>query len=102
LIKLESPLPKDDLCQVWLKLALWFWRRSRKCKSLQTNDGQKAIRIAHLSFQLRWTNKNSVRMFILPWKQKQFSKSLTLPSKFNYMYLWFSLKTFCHMHTLNT
>jgi hypothetical protein len=22
LIKLESPLPKDDLCQVWLKLAL--------------------------------------------------------------------------------
>jgi hypothetical protein len=34
---LESP-PKDDLCQVWLKLALWFWR-SRKCKSLQT-DGQ--------------------------------------------------------------
>jgi hypothetical protein len=25
--KLESPSPKDDLCQVWLKLALWFWRR---------------------------------------------------------------------------
>ena len=24
---LESPLPKDDLCQVWLKLAGWFWRR---------------------------------------------------------------------------
>jgi hypothetical protein len=24
---LESPLPKDDLCQVWLKLACWFWRR---------------------------------------------------------------------------
>jgi hypothetical protein len=24
--KLESPLPKDDLCQVWLKLAQWFWR----------------------------------------------------------------------------
>ena len=21
------PLPKDALCQVWLKLALWFWRR---------------------------------------------------------------------------
>ena len=27
LIKLESPLPKDGLCQVWLKLAQWFWRR---------------------------------------------------------------------------
>ena len=25
--KLESPWPKDALCQVWLKLAQWFWRR---------------------------------------------------------------------------
>ena len=24
---LESPSPKDALCQVWLKLAQWFWRR---------------------------------------------------------------------------
>jgi hypothetical protein len=24
---LESPPLKDDLCQVWLKLAQWFWRR---------------------------------------------------------------------------
>ena len=24
--KLESPSPKDGLCQVWLKLARWFWR----------------------------------------------------------------------------
>jgi hypothetical protein len=22
--KLESPSPKNDLCQVWLKLAQWF------------------------------------------------------------------------------
>ena len=29
--KLEFPLPKDALCQVWLKLAQWFWRRRRKC-----------------------------------------------------------------------
>ena len=27
LIKLESPSPKDALCQVWLKLAQWFWIR---------------------------------------------------------------------------
>jgi hypothetical protein len=42
--KLESPPPKDDLCQVWLKLAQWLWRRSRKCKSLQTDgrtDGRR-------------------------------------------------------------
>jgi hypothetical protein len=25
--KLEFPLPKDNLFQVWLILALWFWRR---------------------------------------------------------------------------
>ena len=25
--KLKFPLPKDALCQVWLKLAQWFWRR---------------------------------------------------------------------------
>ena len=25
--KLESPSPKDVLCQDWLKLAQWFWRR---------------------------------------------------------------------------
>ena len=24
---LESPPPQDDLCQVWLRLAQWFWRR---------------------------------------------------------------------------
>jgi hypothetical protein len=24
--KPESPSPKDDLCQVWLKFAQWFWR----------------------------------------------------------------------------
>jgi hypothetical protein len=23
--------------EVWLKLVQWFWRRSRKCKSLQTD-----------------------------------------------------------------
>ena len=24
---LESPSQKDALCQIWLKLALWFWRK---------------------------------------------------------------------------
>ena len=26
-VKVEYPSLKDVLCQVWLKLALWFWRR---------------------------------------------------------------------------
>ena len=25
--KLESPIPNDALCQIWLKLASWLWRR---------------------------------------------------------------------------
>ena len=25
--KLNSPSAKDDFCQVWLKLANWFWRK---------------------------------------------------------------------------
>jgi hypothetical protein len=76
----ESSLPKDDLCQLWLKLVQRFWRRSWKCKSLtdrrqtpdvrrqtdgQTDDGQKVIRKAHLSFQLRWAKKLWIYLFIL-------------------------------------
>jgi hypothetical protein len=53
------PSPQGLFVPSWLKLAQWFWRRSRKCKSLQT-AGQRVIRIAHLSFQLRWAkNYNS-------------------------------------------
>ena len=36
--KLESPSPKNALCQVWLKLAQWFWRRRWKCEKF--TDGQ--------------------------------------------------------------
>jgi hypothetical protein len=37
------------LCQVWLKLTKWFWRRSRKCKSnnRHTDNGR--------SEKLTWT-----------------------------------------------
>ena len=67
--KLESTSPKDALCQNWLKLAQWFWRRRWKCEKFtdrqtdgrtdgrtdrQTDDGRQVIRKAHLSFQLRW------------------------------------------------
>ena len=42
--KLESPSPKDALCQVWLKLAQWFWRRTWKCEKLtdrQRDEGRQ-------------------------------------------------------------
>ena len=60
--KLESPLPKDALCQFWLKLAQWFWREKMKMWKVyrqtdaetdgQTDDGRKVIWKAHLSYQL--------------------------------------------------
>ena len=34
--KLESPSLKEALCQIWLKLAQWFWRRRWKCEKLTT------------------------------------------------------------------
>ena len=42
--KLESSLPNNTLSQVWLKLAQWFWRRSRKCEKFtdEQTDGQTA------------------------------------------------------------
>ena len=34
--KHESPSSKDALCQVWLKLAHWFWRRRWKFEKFTT------------------------------------------------------------------
>ena len=62
--KLEFLSPKDALCQVWLKLVQWFWRRRWKCEKFTTTttttttrtteNGQIVIRKAHFSFWLRW------------------------------------------------
>ena len=45
--KLESSSLKDFLCQVWLKLAQWFWRK-RKCEKFTTtttttDNGQSSL-----------------------------------------------------------
>ena len=52
----ESPTPKDDFCQVWLKSNNAFSRRRWKCKKF-TDDGRKRTAIAHLSLRLRWALK---------------------------------------------
>ena len=43
--------------QVSSKSIKWFWRRSRKCESLRTDDGRCAVTIAHSSLPLRWAKK---------------------------------------------
>ena len=64
--KCEFPSSMDDLCQVWLKLDQWFWRRW-KCEKFTattitttttTENGQIMIRKAHLSLRLRWAKNN--------------------------------------------
>ena len=72
--KLESPSPNDALCQVWLKLVLWFWRRW-KCEKFSTTTTtmtatttmteyvQILIRKTRLSLRLRWTKKKSLSQF---------------------------------------
>ena len=81
--KLESHSPKEVLCQVWLKLAQWFWRRrffnfvnvfslsplgkgrgstTPMTTTTTTDNGQILIRKAHLSL---WQDKNNLVYRIL-------------------------------------
>ena len=50
--KLETSSPKDVLCQVWLKLAQWFWRRRWKCEKFtyRQTDGQTDRRQTKLTW----------------------------------------------------
>ena len=65
--KLEFPIRKAALCQVWLKLKC-FWRKRWKCRKFTdrwkdqwtdrpTTDGQQAFRKAYSIISLRWANK---------------------------------------------
>ena len=58
--RFDSLVPKDHLCQVWLKLALWFWRRRWKCEIFTTTTIRSEI-------FLNWTrsNKQSVNEFTI-------------------------------------
>ena len=63
--KLEPLLPRDTLCQVWLKLAWWFWNRRWQCEKFTTtptttttDNGQILIKKIHLSLRLRWVNEH--------------------------------------------
>ena len=65
--KLKPPSPKDALCQVWLKLAQWFWRRKWKCEKFTSGQGiQWKDRktdvwrtTEYQSFNLRWAKKKT-------------------------------------------
>ena len=63
--KLESTSPKDTLCQVWLKLALWFWRKRWKCEKFTDRRWTKSDQKSSFKLSLRWANK---------WQNKKFGE----------------------------
>ena len=54
--RLEFPLHRDVLCQVWLNLAQWFWRRRQKHEKFTTTTWRTTDKF--WSEKLRWANKN--------------------------------------------
>ena len=91
--KLESPLPMNALCQVWLKLAQWFLRRRWKCEKFtdRRTDGLTTDNrwlenltwaISSVSFKQNKllskrnnTQKHSWKLFNLKWHFYQLSKN---------------------------
>ena len=65
----ESPTPKDDSCQVWLKSNHAFSRRRWKCKKFTddarrtTHDARKRTAIAHSSLRLGWAKNLQKQLF---------------------------------------
>ena len=61
--KIESPSPKDDLCQVWLKLAQWFFRIKENVKKFMTmtttttDNGQISIGKSSLKHSPQMSDK---------------------------------------------
>ena len=77
----ESPTPKDDSCQVWLKSNHAFSRRRWKCKKFTddgrrtTHDGRKRTAIAHSSLRLRWAKKSISNSSLIISKYRQHLKT---------------------------
>ena len=124
--KLESPLPKDALYQVRLKLARWFWRRRKYEKfttrttttTTTTDNGQIVIRKAHLSlcfsnsfFFLAFGSPCYSLLLILGFLNYKIYLSFTKFAKFYEKYCWvlnffrikngFSLFLGCIKHYIN-
>ena len=66
--KLESPTPKDVLCQFWFKLAQWFWRRRWKCEKFTTTTLTKMTTTTTDKFLIRkahlWWAQNRGQLFL--------------------------------------
>ena len=89
--KLEFPSPKEAVCQVWLKLAQWFWRQW-KCETLtdrRTDDGRQAIRKAQLSFS--WDKLKGKHIPIPNEDIKRFLLISNLHSQESWISQWYAM-----------
>ena len=77
----ESPVPKNALCQVWLKLTSDSGEEVRGPSFEQTDDGQQMITKAHFSSQLRWAKMFHQERF---WTLSYFQKLTQIIFKLNY------------------
>ena len=78
--KLEFPIPKDALYQVWLKLVQWFLRR--RWKVYDNDNGLILIRKAHLNLWLRWA--------------KNIRRHETTMVRWDTKCVWYAKKRPCH------
>ena len=79
--KHESSSPKDALCQVWLKLAQWFWRRRGKGESLQTDIRKDRWRATddRRSEKLTWSFSSGELKMEMGWnRDEEFNGNLLL------------------------
>jgi hypothetical protein len=68
--KLESLLPKDDLCQVWLKLAQQFWRT--RFLNDPTPFSYLALYFNKLELHLPKDNSYNVCLNLVSWSWRRF------------------------------
>ena len=98
--KLESPSPKDGLCQVWSKLAQWFWRRGffkesgrirrRFGRNVAYNKGWKIIDDSYA-----FSNAIRLIVFLITGKLVKFYKNV-----FCFFKIWFWIGQYDQFHTI--
>ena len=64
--------PKDALCQVWLKLAQWFWRRRWKCKRFMTTPTTTTTKTTDKFWLEKLTQafcSGELKLFVAKWNK---------------------------------
>ena len=92
------PSSKDVLCQVWLKLVQWVWRRPWKCEKFTTtiDNGKILFRKAHLSLWLRWAKNESKQI-----GRYTDATPINFSKRFHHIMQWVPAFSYCHIYGNN-